>query len=463
MNNKKVVYSILGLFTVVFLGLAGYMIYFTMVESKEISIHPYNRRLDHLEGEVIRGNIYDTNGNLLATTEDGQRVYPYGARYAHAVGYSQIGKYGAEAQTNVELLYPDYNLKSIFENTFMGKKFEGRDVVLTLDDRLQKISEEAMQGYKGSVVILEPSTGKIKAMYSTPGFNPNQLVANWDSLSSDQENSPLVNRATQGLYPPGSIFKILPTIALIESGLEYENIIYECTGSITQGDYTIKCFNGNVHGKINLKQAFEKSCNTYFIHLQEYIKPKELQALGESLLFNKSLPLDIEYNKSRLEVGEKSTPFDVAAAYIGQGRTLVTPMHMAMLASMLANDGVLMEPYLFDFSKNEKGRVLLKNLPNYHRALINENTAQILQEYMMGVIRNGTASRLSTRGLRAGGKTGTAQNETGKDHSWFIGFAQNVEKPESEIAFAVIVENGGQGAKSLDVTQQILRTFVYLE
>lgn len=463
MNNKKIVYSVLGLFAVIFLLLAGYMAYFTVFESKDIAVHPYNRRLDHLEGEVVRGTIYDANGNILAVTEDGERSYPYGSRYAHAVGYSGVGKYGAESLTNIELLYPDYNLKSIFQNTFTGKKFEGRDVVLTLDDRLQKATEEAMAGYKGAVVILEPSTGKIKTMYASPGFNPNNVAANWDSLVADEENSPLINRATQGLYPPGSIFKVIPTIALIEAYPEYKDIVYQCTGSIAKENYSIKCYNGIVHGEVTLKEAFEKSCNTYFVNLQEYISAKQLEEVSERLLFNTAFPLDLEYSKSRLDVGKDNTHFDISAAYIGQGKTLVTPIHMAMLASMIANDGVLMEPYIFDYSKNEKGKVLLKNLPSYHKALIDEKTAKILQELMMGVVDTGTASRLSTRGLIAGGKTGTAENETGRDHSWFIGFAQNKERLEEEIAFAVIVENGGQGAKSLEITQQILRAFVYLE
>lgn len=463
MSNKKIVYSILGLFVTIFLLLAGYMTYFTVFESKDIAVHPYNRRLDHLEGEVVRGTIYDTNGNILAVTENGERVYPYKSRYAHAVGYAGVGKYGAESLANIELLYPDYNLKSIFENTFTGKKFEGRDVVLTLDDRLQKASEEAMEGYKGAVVILEPSTGKIKTMYANPTFDPNEIAANWDNLVSDEENSPLINRVTQGLYPPGSIFKIIPTIAFLESYPEYENIVYECTGRIRKEDYSIKCYNEIAHGKITLKEAFEKSCNTYFVNLQDYVFAKNLQEVGERLLFNKAFPLNMEYSKSRLDLSKNNTEFDLSATYIGQGKTLVTPIHMAMLASMIANDGVLMEPYIFDYSKNEKGKVLLKNLPSYHKALVDEKTVKILQELMREVVDTGTASKLSTRGLMVGGKTGTAENETGKDHSWFIGFAQNEERPEEEIAFAIIVENGGQGAKALEITQQILRAFVYLE
>lgn len=463
MNNKKVIYSVLGLFTAIFLLLAGYMAYFTAFESQSIVMHPSNRRLDHLENEVIRGSIYDNNGNILAETQDGVRTYPYGSRYAHIVGYTGVGKYGIEALSNVELLYPDYNIKSIFENTFTGKKFEGRNVVLTLDDRLQKASAEALEGYKGAVVILEPSTGKIKAMYSNPTFNPNKLVANWDSLTSDDKNSPLVNRATQGLYPPGSIFKIIPAIALIESNPNYMDISYYCNGKISKDDYTIQCYDGVAHGEVTLKEAFEKSCNAYFIHLEDYVSPKVLQQTGEKLLFNQLLPVDVEYNKSRLLLGTNNTNFDISATYIGQGKTLVTPLHMAMIASAIANDGVLMAPYVFDYSANQNGRVLMKNLPEYYKALMDENVAKELQKLMTGVVDRGTATRLAMSGIEIAGKTGTAQNETGQDHSWFMGFAYKTDNPDEEIAFAVIVENGGNGSKALEVTKEFLKTFKNLD
>lgn len=463
-KETKWIYAVAGLFIILFIGLALYFTYFTVVEKQKISVHPYNKRLDHLETEIIRGDIYDAEGVLLATTKDGKRSYPLGRRYAHAVGYSQRGKYGGEALANVELLYPDYNLKSIFESAFIGKEFMGRDVVLTLDDRLQTAAQESFGDRKGAAIVLEPSTGKIKAMYSNPTFDPNNLLEDWEYLLQDEDNSSLVNRSTQGLYPPGSIFKILPTIAYIQNHPEdYENFTYTCEGSITKGSHTIKCFNGIAHGKVNLEEAFEKSCNTFFINLSEVVTAKELQTLGDKLLFNTSLPFDMDHATSRLQLTKEENDFNILAAYIGQGKTLVSPLHMGMLASMIANDGVLMKPYSFDFSMSKKGNVRLKNLPSYDKAYLDEKTTHILRKYMMGVVENGTAQALSRDDLVVGGKTGTAENETSKDHSWFIGFAYPKSNPEQSIAFAIIVENGGKGAQALGVANNILDAYSNLQ
>jgi peptidoglycan glycosyltransferase len=444
-------------FILFFVGMIAYLAYFTSFERKKISVHPSNRRLDHLESEIVRGTIYDTNGVVLAITENDQRKYPFGSLYAHSVGYANQGKNGAEALVNTELLYPDYTLKSIFENAFFEEPFMGRDVVLTIEHTLQQSAEEGLKNKKGAVVILEASTGKIFAMYSNPTFNPNNLSSNWEYLIKDDVNSPLVNRVTQGLYPPGSIFKILPSIAYLQNEFK-EPFTHVCEGSITKGEHTIRCFNGTAHGEVDLKAAFEKSCNTYFIALEEYISPQSLQNLAEKLLFNKTLPTEIETSKSRLSIkGEDS--FNVLASYMGQGKTLVSPMHMAMLSSLIINDGVLMEPYIFDYSMSKKGSIRLKNLPSYHSAYLQEEITTQMQQMMIGVVEKGTATAIKRSDIIIGGKTGTAQNETSEDHSWFVGFAYPENRKEEAIAFAVIVENGGKGAQALNVTRTIIDAY----
>lgn len=459
---KKIVYSVAFVFIALFGSVALYLGYFTMFKRDDIAIHPYNRRLDHLETEVIRGRIYDSTGEVLAETVDERRSYPFGSRYAHVVGYAQNGKIGAEALANTELLYPDYQLQSIFRNAFMGEKFVGRDVVLTLDNRLQKGAEDALGDYRGAVVMLEPSTGKIKAMYSSPTFDPNKVTQNWETLIEDEERSPLVNRATHGLYPPGSIFKIIPALGAIQSIPDVESFVYECKGYIEKEGHKIQCYDGKAHGKVDLNSAFTKSCNTYFIALSDQIPFNKLGQLSEQLFFNKELPFDMEYTKSRFPV-EGISSFDQLIAYIGQGKVLVTPMHMAMLASMIGNDGVLMEPYLFDYATNDAEAVLSKQLPEYVGAVIKEDEALRLQEMMRTVVEEGTATKLKGIDLEIGGKTGTAENETGKDHSWFIGFAKHPEEQQNSIAFAIIVENGGKGAKALSVAREVLEIYSELK
>ena len=459
-KNKKTIYIITSIFIGMFALLILYLVYFTAVKQKQISVNPYNTRLNNLEKEVIRGDIYDTNMKLLATTVNGKRNYPKGSLYAHVVGYSERGKTGVEALANTELLYPDYNVVALFKNAFSGQKFQGRDIVLTLDDRYQTAIEKAMKGQKGAVIVIEPTTGKIKAMYGSPGFDPNRINEDWESLTADTKNSPLLNRVTNGLYPPGSIFKVITTLAYMnqEKGQSLD-FKHDCTGKIIGDGYSIQCYNETAHGNIGLKEAFYKSCNTYFVKLSSKVSVKSLRDAAEKLGFNQPLHFDMDYAKSRFQLKETESPFEKAATYIGQGRTLTTPLHMAMIASCIANDGVMMKPYLLDYSMNKKGNLKVKYLPQYEKAMIDEEMTTDLQEMMIGVVKEGTATPLKRKNIIVGGKTGTAQNETSEDHSWFIGFAKYNSEDKNQIAFAVIVENSGNGVKAVDVTDKIVNVY----
>nr|WP_302595333.1 penicillin-binding transpeptidase domain-containing protein [uncultured Cellulosilyticum sp.] len=459
-QDQQIIYMITGIFVAMFMLLIGYFIYFTVVKEKQIAVHPQNTRLNAMEKEVIRGTIYDTNMVVLATTENEERTYPRGKLYAHAVGYATNGKTGAEALANTQLLYPDYSVTSLFKAAFLDEKFEGRDVVLTLDDRYQSAVAEAMSGERGGVVILEPSTGKIRAMYASPGFNPNDIAENWDELRTDEKNTPLVNRATQGLYPPGSIFKVVTALAYMEKqGDESLDFTYNCTGEVSGDDYTIQCYDHIAHGEVNLETAFAKSCNSYFVKLGEQLSVGELKAAAEKLGFNKDLSFDMAYSKSKFQLTSSDSEFEKAATAIGQGRTLVTPLHMAMVAGMIANDGVSMKPYLMDYSMSKKGSIKVKNMPTYEGAVLDEATATKLQKLMLAVTANGTASSLSYNGMTVGGKTGTAQNETSADHSWFMGFAKDDADTKDAIAFAVVVEGGAQSVRAVSVVQKILNVY----
>ncbi|PHV71056.1 peptidoglycan glycosyltransferase [Sporanaerobium hydrogeniformans] len=463
-NNMRYTGLVGGMYISLFMLLIGYLVYFTAFKQKQIATHPYNTRLNVMEEEVVRGNIYDANGELLAINKEGIRYYPQGNLYAHAVGYAQMGKTGMEAVANTQLLYPDYSFTSLFKNAFQNEKFEGRNVVLTLDQRYQEAAAEALGDYKGGVVVLEPSTGKVKAMYSSPTFNPNNLKENWEELRQDTERSPLVNRATSGLYPPGSIFKTLTALAFLEEkGENAYDFTYTCEGEIKGEDYTIQCYNKTKHGKVDLKQAFAVSCNTYFVKLTQEMPIENLKAMAEKCGFNEVLAFDMDHAMSRYQLLASDTAFEKAATYIGQGKTLVSPLHMAMLAGAIANDGILMKPYLLDRATNQKGTDKMKVLPQYVSAILDEKLAKQMQELMRQVVKEGTGSKLARKNIQVAGKTGTAQNETGKDHSWFMGFATALDNSKEPIAFAIIVENGGKGAKALDVTNRLLQVYEKIE
>lgn len=459
-QDKKMIYTLAGIFMSIFAILIGYLIYFTIFKQKEMSIHSQNTRLNSLEAEVIRGNIYDNNLTLLATTdENGDREYPYNNLYAHVVGYSQNGKTGVEALANSELLYPNYSFLSILKRAFLNQKFEGRDIVLTLDHNYQSAIAEAMSSRRGGVVVIEATTGKVRAMYSSPNFNPNNIKENWSELNSNEEDSPLLNRATKGLYPPGSIFKVITTLAYMRQnqGLDFH---YNCTGSISGDNYTIKCYNGTAHGEVDLSKAFAKSCNSYFVALNESLSQNALREAAEAVGFNKPLAVNFGYSQSRFSLTGADTAFEKAATSIGQGRTLTTPLHMAMLAAAIANDGISMEPYLIEYARKQNGQVKDRNMPVIGETLMTEAEAYQLQELMEGVLDFGTAVSLPEKGLIVGGKTGTAQNETAADHSWFMGYAKDPDdESKAPIAFAVVIEGGGKGAQALSVSNSILEAY----
>lgn len=460
-QEKKMIYTLAAIFMLMFAVLAGYLIYFTIFKQKQMSTHSQNTRMNQLASEVIRGDIYDaTLEHQLATTnEAGNRVYPYGSLYAHAVGYIQNGKTGAEALANSELLYPNYSLVSIFKMAFLNEKFHGRDVVLTLDHRYQEAIADAMSGKKGAVVVLEASTGKIKAMYSSPYFDPNEIESEWEALNADEENSPLLNRATQGLYPPGSIFKVVTTLAYMNNS-DTLDFTYDCTGQIAGDDYKIACFNHIAHGPVDLDTAFAKSCNSYFVALARTLPEGALRQAAESLGFNKLMSTEIGYRMSRFSLSSTDTAFNHDATAIGQGQTLTNPFQMAVIAGAIANDGVSMKPYMVAYSKKQNGEIKDRTIASEAGTLMSEEKAHKLQSLMEGVLDYGTAVSLPEKGLIVGGKTGTAQNETEADHSWFMGYAKDPENPEkATIAFAVIVEGGGKGAQALGVSDSILQVY----
>ena len=223
-----------------FLCMIGYEGFFLSQKRDEIINNTYNSRLDSFADRVIRGDILSSDGQILAQTqqqEDGTelRSYPYGDLFAHVIGYSSMGKTGLEAQGNFYMLSSHINLMEQVMREFSGQKNPGDDLYTTLDLELQKTASDALGDRKGAVVVMEPDTGRILAMVSKPAYDPNQVQNQWDSLRTDSE-SRLLNRATQGVYPPGSTFKIITLLEFMrEYPEEYRNFHYDCNGVLEQG------------------------------------------------------------------------------------------------------------------------------------------------------------------------------------------------------------------------------------
>ncbi len=441
------------LFVGMFIMMMGYFVWFQVFRSEDFINSPYNARQNTFSEHVVRGEILSADGKVLAQTavgEDGKetRQYPYGSMFAHAVGYDSNGKSGIESFGNFSLLRSHaFALEQVF-NGIQNQKNPGDNIVTTLDFGLQETAYQALGSNRGAVVVLDPATGKILAMVSRPDFDPNTIEAEWESIISDtdDDNSVLVNRVTQGLYPPGSTFKILTTLEYLREHENYQDYTYECTGSISMENTEIHCYNHAVHGTENLETSFAKSCNTSYANIG--LNKKSFQQLCESVLFQKNLPISYPFNKSSFVLKEDSNSDEVTQTAIGQGKTLVTPIHMAMITSAIANEGVLMRPYVIDHTENYKGITVKEYKPSRYGALVSEEEAAKLQEFMSLVVQEGTGSKLSGQSYQAAGKTGSAEFSSNKSesHAWFTGYASTEEK--GTIAVTVIVEKGGAGSST---------------
>ena len=464
MKNKKVIWSVVYIFLGLFVMTLGYFTYYLMFRSKEVVNSTYNLRHDVLSKRVIRGDIISADGIILAETiidEDGEEIrsYPYNDMYAHVVGRVLRGRTGIEEVENITLLTSDSRSSDALYNDLIGVKNPGNNVVSTLNHKLTKAAYDALGDNRGAVVVIEPSTGKILAMVSKPAYNPNDIEKNWDKLSEDNEDeSPLLNRASQGLYPPGSTFKIITTLAYMRENPDYKDYSYKCKGSTEYEGMTIRCSNNRVHGNISLKEAFAQSCNSSFATMGSSIPVDSFRSLCESFYFNKALPARVINNPSRFEMrlGDYSVK-EAMQTGIGQGRTLITPLHNAMIAATIANGGIMMKPYVIDRVESSGGRLLKGYLPEEATQVMTLSEVDYLKSLMASVVTDGTAKKLNKLDVKVGGKTGTAQQEGYKSHAWFIGFAP-INDPK--IAISVIVENKGSGSEyAVPIAEKVLDAY----
>lgn len=462
----KQIYLVTGLFTAAFLCMMGYTCYYAMTHKQEMINNSYNSRQEMLINQNMRGTIYAGDRQVLAQTvvdEDGneKREYPYGNLFSHVVGYSTNGRFGVEAQANYYLIQSNAKLSDKVASEMSGEKYPGDSVITTLDVGLQQIAYQSLGAYKGAIIVTEPSTGRILAMVSKPDFDPNEIEAIWDDLLEDKNSSVLLNRATQGLYPPGSTFKIITALQYIRENPDtYANYTYQCNGRFSHGEDVINCFHGSAHGSVNFTKAFAKSCNASFANISVSLDKSSYEDTLSDLLFNGELPVSFSYNKSRVTVNENVSDSDVMQASIGQGTDAITPLHMNMITCAIANDGVLMKPYLIDHVENDNGSVIKQFSSSSYGRLLTEKEAEILTQLMEEVVKSGTATKLKDSGYTAAGKTGSAEYNSVKtdSHAWFTGFAP-VEDPQ--ICVTIIIEGAGSGGDfAVPIAKRIFNAYL---
>lgn len=461
-SYNRSIYSLTYLFSFLLFLVIGYYSYFLVAQGKTFVNNTYNKRQDLLAEYIERGKILSSDGAILAQTiqnEGGEevRVYPYGSVFSHAVGRVLHGRTGIEQSESFSMLTSSVSGFDKLTNTLNGVKNAGDNVVSTLNAKIQQVAYDALGDHKGAVVVLEPSTGKILAMVSKPDYNPNTVTEKWESLNNDK-SSPLLNRATQGLYPPGSTFKIITTLEYMRENPNYEEYEYNCKSEDRINHVTIHCANGSSHGKQDLKESFANSCNTSFATLGSSLHMDSFHQLCETLLFNKPLPTTFKTTPSSFVLNGKSDPNDYPQTVIGLGKTQISPLHNAMIAATVANGGLMMKPYLVDRVETFDGRLVKRYAPDSYGQVISEKEAKVLSEYMKEVVEEGTGTKLSGMKVSVAGKTGTADYETGKpSHAWFVGFAP-VENPQ--IAISVIVESSGTGSKyAVPVAKKIIEAY----
>lgn len=455
--------------SIFFVAIFLVMIVFTCiyVRGNEVkwSINSYNSRLEMLKEQNERGPIYASGGELLAVTrvdEDGleYRSYPYGSAFSHIVGFESRGYLGMEALANYYLLHSHESLRGQVSNAVYGRKNAGDSVYATLDVNLQLAAYEALGDKNGAVIVTDPSTGEILAMVSKPDFDPNSLKEIWESIVEDEDNSVLLNRATQGLYAPGSTFKIVTTLEYLkENNNDISGYEYDCKGSFTLDESVISCYHGTVHGEVDLKESFAESCNASFANIGNSLNEYSFKQTLNELLFNATLPLDLPSTKSQLVLDNDTTDSDMLQYAIGQGDILMTPMHINLITQAIANDGILMKPVILDYVTNNQG-ILVKDFDtDEYKQLMSEEEAQILTDFMQEVVKSGTATSLQNDLYTVAGKTGSAEfKENSSDsHAWFTGFAP-ADNPQ--ICVTVIVEEGGSGSKaSVPIAKKIMDVY----
>ncbi|MCI9253763.1 MAG: penicillin-binding protein 2 [Lachnospiraceae bacterium] len=427
-----------------------YTCHYAITHQQELINNSYNGRQEIFAAQNTRGSIFAAGGQVLAETQtdaDGneRRVYPYDNLFAHAVGYATNGRFGVEAAANYYLINSNAKLSDKVASDVAGSKYPGDSVVTTLDVGLQEVAAKSLGVYKGAIIVSEPSTGRILAMVSKPDFNPNEIDTLWDGLIQDKESTVLLNRVTQGLYPPGSTFKIVTALEYIrENPDSYGQYSYQCNGRYSSGQDTINCYHGSVHGHEDFTRSFAKSCNASFANIGMTLDRTRWGQTLDGLLFNQELPVSFAYNKSKLVVNADTSDSDILQASIGQGTTQITPLHLNMITCAIANGGTVMKPYLVDHVKNNEGTVIKQFSPDSYKELLTQTEAAALTELMTAVVESGTGTKLAGLTYTAAGKTGSAEfnNVKTDSHAWFTGFAP---AQEPEVCVTIIIEGAGSG------------------
>lgn len=458
--NNRTIQRLAALFVMLFGILIARQLYVQLIKGPSMAAKPYNPR--HALLDQHRGRIMASDGTVLAHTVHGRRDYPFGPMFVHTVGYvsQRYGTAGLEDAYDSALTPPDTTGNVAAQVAQVASAIGGRsadprgaDVVTTLSMPIQRALYGALsQHARAAGIVLDPRTGAVLAMVSVPAFDPNTVDKLFPVLSKSP-SSPLINRATGGLYPPGSTFKIVTAAVALDSGVVTVDSHWDDPGYFQIGDYVVHDDEGEVPGYLDLVGAFAKSSNVDFaqialkIGVDRWYDYAHKWGLGES--FDFQLPAE----RDRIPPKNDVYPGILAQMGFGQASLLVSPLRMSLVAATIADGGVEQRPFIVRQIHNGPGSSSFG--PAQLAAPISPDTAQIVKKMMVAVVANGTGTIAALPNATVAGKTGTATNPAGKSHSWFVCFAP-AEAPR--VAVAILVENAGYGAAvAAPIARNVLR------
>lgn len=459
--NRQIV-KLFGLIVVLFAVLIGFTSYWAVFDAKALKGKEANARPLLEQQQIRRGRILAADGTVLAKSVakghgSGRRYsrrYPQGSLYGHPIGYSFVrqGDSEFEKSHNDELVGSESEFGSILEQ-LSGRSQEGDDIVTNIDPAAQQVAMSSLQeqGF-GAVVAIEPASGRVEVLASNPPYDPNRVPYELEKLNSNSFETPLLDRATQGLYPPGSTFKVVTAAAGLDSGLITPQTAFAAPSPLDVEAQPLENDFNQSFPPISLDTALTSSVNTWFAQLGQKLGEGTLFEYMDRFGFNSTpaidLPSEQVYKSGVYDEGEllgPGDPVDIARVAMGQERLAVTPLQMAEVAAAVANGGKLMKPQIWSRVIDPDGRVTKRLDPSEYSRPIDGQTAEELTTAMQGVVSEGTGTNAAIPGVQVAGKTGTAEtpgNEScgggeAENQAWFIGFAP---ADEPKVAIAATVE-----------------------
>jgi peptidoglycan glycosyltransferase len=460
--NRQIV-KLFAFIVVLFGVLIGFTSYWSVFDAEALKEKDANKRPLFEQQQIPRGRILAADGTLIAKSvpmgrganKRYVRRYPEGSLFGHPIGYSFV-KYGDsefEQFHNDELIGEGSEFASIADE-LLGHTQEGNDIVTNLDTEAQRVALADLeeQGF-GAVVAIEPSTGAVKVMASNAPYDPNRIPEEYSKLATNEVETPLLNRATQGRYPPGSTFKVVTAAAGLDSGAITPETTIDAPGSLeVEGTPLENDFGEDFFGA-TLDTALTNSVNTWFGQLGQRLGNDTLFEYMERFGFNAKPAIDLPedevlpsgvYDLEKDELLHANDPVDLARVAIGQERLLATPLQMAQVAAAVANGGKLMKPQIWKRVIDPDGRTVDTMDPSVYSDAVSEQTAEELTTAMEGVVSEGTGTNAEIPGVPVAGKTGTAETPgnlacgggENENQAWFIGFAP-ADNPKIAIAASV--------------------------